>query len=423
MKTKIINGNIIDVESNSVYKGTVFLKDGIIEKVEKENNTQKDDYEILDAQGGYVAPGIFDMHVHFRDPGFEYKEDIKTGLRAAVAGGVTRTACMPNTKPVNDDPAITSYMVEKAKNLKLSELYPIASITMGQKGETLTEMGLLKEAGAVAFSDDGLPVKNSDVMKRALEYVSRFNAPIISHSEEKSVSGNGVINEGKVSTLMGLLGIPAAAEEIMIARDLLLAGYTGSHMHIAHISTKGSVELVRWAKQRGFNVTAEVAIHHLTLTEEDLYKAGYDTDYKMNPPLRTSEDVEALYQGLKDGTIDTIVTDHAPHARVDKDIEFDKAPFGIIGLQTLLPLSLTLFRKGILTLPEIFVKLSLNPSKILSLKGGVIKAGEPAYLTVFSLEKYLFTKEMIESKSKNSPFIGREMEGKKLYTIVKDRIL
>ena len=423
MKIKITNGKIIDVLSGEFFDGSVYIKDGIIEKVEKGKSDKSDGYKILDARNGYIAPGIFDMHVHLRDPGFEYKEDIETGLTAAVEGGVTRVACMPNTNPVNDDPSIIQYMIDKANKLGLSELFPIASISMKQKGETLTEMGLLKEAGAVAFSDDGLPVKNAEVMRRALEYSSQFGLPVISHSEEKALSGNGVINEGKVSTLMGLLGIPSAAEEVMIARDVILSGYTGGHMHIAHVSTKGSVELIRWAKKRGFNVTAEAAIHHLVLTEEDLYKAGYDTNYKMNPPLRTQEDVDALLEGLKDGTIDTIVTDHAPHARVDKEIEFDKAPFGIIGLQTLLPLSLSLWRKGILTLPEIFVKLSLNPSKILSQPGGIIKENEPAYITVFTMEEYNFSKDMIKSRSKNSPFIGMKMEGKKLYTIVRDKIL
>ncbi len=420
-KIAVINGTIIDVENNSLEKKNLFIEDGKI--VEISDRKPDESWEVMDAEGAYVAPGIFDMHVHLRDPGYEYKEDINTGLKAAVAGGVTRVAAMPNTRPVNDDPSITRYMIEKAEYLNLAELYPIAAITRGQKGETLTEMGLLVEAGAVGFSDDGLPVENAEVMRRALEYSSLFGKPIIAHEEDRNLSAGGVINEGKISTLMGLPGIPSTAEEVMIARDVLLAGYSGGKLHICHVSTKGSVEIIRWAKKRGFPITAEAAIHHLTLTEEDLYKAGYDTNFKMNPPLRTKEDVEALWEGLADGTIDAIITDHAPHARSDKEVEFDKAPFGIIGLQTLLPLALRLWQNGVLTLPELFRKLSLNPAKILGLPGRSLKASEPAYVTVFALDKYVFTEEMILSKSKNSPFIGWELEGKKKFIIVRDRVL
>ncbi len=417
----VVNGKIIDVEGDSILEGNIFIEDGTIVDVSGKN--PDDSWSVVDADGAYVAPGIFDMHVHLRDPGLEYKEDIVTGLQAAVAGGVTRVAAMPNTRPVNDDPSITRYMIEKAEKTGLAELHPIAAITRGQKGETLTEMGLLAEAGAVGFSDDGLPVENAEVMRRALEYSSLFGKPIIAHEEDRTLAGGGVINEGKISTLMGLPGIPSTSEEVMIARDVILAGYTGGHLHVCHVSTRGSVEIIRWAKQRGFPVTAEVAIHHLTLTEDDLYEAGYDTNFKMNPPLRTREDVEALMEGLADGTIDAIVTDHAPHARSEKEVEFDKAPFGIIGLQTLLPLSLKLWKDGVLTLPQLFRKLSLNPARILGLAGGLIKKGEPAYLTVFDLESYTFEESMIVSKSKNSPFIGWELEGKKKFTIVRDRVL
>ncbi len=417
----VVNGVIIDVEKDRLLRANIFIEEGVIRRISDEHPDSS--WHVIDAEGAYVAPGIFDMHVHLRDPGYEYKEDIESGLRAAVAGGVTRVAAMPNTKPVNGDPSVTEYMINKAESLKLAELYPVAAITKGQRGETLTEMGLLAEAGAVGFSDDGLPVENAEVMRRALEYASLFGKPIIAHEEDRNLSAGGVINEGRISTLMGLPGIPSTAEEVMIARDVLLAGYTESHLHICHVSTKGSVEIIRWAKKRGFPVTAEVAIHHLTLTEEDLYRAGYNTNFKMNPPLRTKEDVEALYEGLADGTIDAIVTDHAPHARSEKEVEFDKAPFGIIGLQTLLPLSIRLWRDNILTLPEIFRKLSTNPAKILGLDGGVIAEGQPAYITVFSLEKYIFEESMILSKSKNSPFIGWELEGKKKFIIVRDRVL
>ncbi len=420
-KLAVVNGKIIDVEKGSILQKNLFIEDGkIVEVSEKEPDNS---WEILDASDCYVAPGIFDMHVHLRDPGYEYKEDINTGLRAAVEGGVTRVAAMPNTNPVNDNISVTEYMIEKAEALFLAELYPIAAITMGQKGETLTEMGLLAEAGAVGFSDDGLPVENAEVMRRALEYASLFDKPIIAHEEDKNLSGDGVINEGRISTLMGLPGIPSTAEEAMIARDVLLAGYTGGKLHICHVSTKGSVEIIRWAKKRGIPVTAEAAIHHLTLTEEDLYKAGYNTNFKMNPPLRTEEDIDALYKGLADGTIDAIVTDHAPHSKSDKEVEFDKAPFGIIGLQTLLPLSLRLWKENILTLPELFKKLAYNPARILNIPGGSIKVGEPAYITVFNMEKYTFTEGMILSKSKNSPFIGWKLEGKKKFIIVKDKVL
>ena len=420
-KIAVVNGTVIDVENNTLEEKNLFIENGKV--VEISDKEPDDSWEVLDAEGGYVAPGIFDMHVHLRDPGYEYKEDINTGLRAAIEGGVSRVAAMPNTRPVNDDPSVTRYMIEKAESLGLAELYPIAAITKGQKGETLTEMGLLAEAGAVGFSDDGLPVENAEVMRRALEYSSLFGKPIIAHEEDRNLSAGGVINEGRISTLMGLPGIPSAAEEVMIARDVLLAGYTGGRLHICHVSTKGSVEIIRWAKKRGIPVTAEAAIHHLVLTEDDLYKAGYNTNFKMNPPLRTKEDVEALLEGLADGTIDAIVTDHAPHARSEKEVEFDRAPFGIIGLQTLLPLALSLWRKGVLSLPELFKKLSYNPARILGLDGGVLKPGAPAYVTVFTLEKYVFSEDMIVSKSKNSPFIGWELEGKKKFVIVKDRVL
>ena len=420
-KLAVVNGKIVDVENDTIIQKNLFIEDGKIVEISEKDPDKS--WEVLDASDCYVAPGIFDMHVHLRDPGYEYKEDINTGLQAAVAGGVTRVAAMPNTNPVNDNTSVTRYMIEKAESLSLAELYPIAAITKGQKGETLSEMGLLAEAGAVGFSDDGLPVENAEVMRRALEYSSLFDKPIIAHEEDKNLSGDGVINEGRISTIMGLPGIPSTAEEVMIARDVLLAGYTGGRLHICHVSTKGSVEIIRWAKKRGFPVTAEAAIHHLTLTEEDLYKAGYDVNYKMNPPLRTKEDVEALYEGLADGTIDAIVTDHAPHSKSDKEVEFDKAPFGIIGLQTLLPLSLRLWKNNILPLPELFKKLAYNPAKILNIPGGSIKVGEPVYITVFSMEKYTFTENMILSKSKNSPFIGWELEGKKKFIIVRDRVL
>ncbi|MGA1862801.1 dihydroorotase [Deferribacter thermophilus] len=413
------NCKIINFD-NILENFNIIIENNIIKDITKET---PENCEIIDCSGLIAVPGLIDMHVHFRDPGLEYKEDIKSGSEAAVAGGVTTCLPMANTKPVNDNSSITKYMVEKAKGIGLIDLYPVAAITKGMKGEELTEMGDTLEAGAIAFSDDGLPVMNSEVMRRALEYASQFGSFIISHAEDKHLAGKGVINEGKISTITGLAGIPAEAEEIMIARDILLAKLTKSHVHIAHVSTKGSIELIRWAKKMGINVTAEAAPHHFTLTDD--YLTNYDTNYKMNPPLRTKEDKEAIIEALKDGTIDVIATDHAPHHKDEKFVEFDNAAFGITGLQTLIPLTLKLVEEGKIDLKKFVELTSYKPAQILKLndRGYIIK-GKKADITLIDINKeYIFDDKINKSKSTNSPFFGKKLKGAAIYTIKNGKIV
>lgn len=379
--------------------------------------------EIIDLNGFYAVPGLIDMHVHFRDPGLEYKEDIFSGSKAAVAGGVTTCLPMANTKPVNDNSAITKYMIDKSKQCGLIDLYPVGAITKGMKGEELTEMGDMLEAGAIAFSDDGLPVMNSEVMRRALEYIKTFDSFIISHSEDKHLAGKGVIHDGKVATITGLKGIPAEAEEIMIIRDILLAKLTKSRIHIAHVSTRGSLKLIKWAKEEGINVTCEAAPHHFTFDENSLLE--YNTNYKMNPPLREPEDVKAIIDGLKSGLIDTIATDHAPHHIDEKFVEFDLAAFGITGLQTLIPLTLKLVKENKLTWQD-FVRLtSYTPSKILNLSDrGEIKEGKLADITIIDPDyTYIFDEKTNKSKSVNNPLFGKELTGIAKLTIKNGKIV
>ncbi|MGA1845864.1 dihydroorotase [Deferribacter abyssi] len=378
---------------------------------------------VIDCSNKYVVPGLIDMHVHFRDPGLEYKEDIESGSKAAAAGGITTCLPMANTKPINDNSSITKYMIEKAKKIGIIDIFPVAAITKGMKGEELTEMGDILEAGALAFSDDGLPVMNSEVMRRALEYASQFDSFIISHAEDKNLAGNGVINEGKISTITGLKGIPAEAEEVMIARDILLAKLTNAHVHIAHVSTKGSVELIRWAKKIGINVTAEATPHHFTLTDEDLLT--YDTNYKMNPPLRTEEDKNAIIEGLKDGTIDIIATDHAPHHKIEKFVEFDNAAFGITGLQTLIPLTLKLVKTKNIDMKKFVYLTSFKPAEILNLKDrGYIAKGKKADITIIDDKiEYIFDEKINKSKSENTPFFNKKLIGAAVYTIKNGNIV
>jgi len=378
--------------------------------------------QTIDASGKFVIPGLIDMHVHLREPGYEYKETVASGTMAAVAGGFSAVACMPNTLPPNDCRAVTEFILRQAERAGRARVYPIAAITVGQKGKSLTEFGDLKNAGAVGVSDDGFPVTNSEIMRRAMEYANYHGLAVISHSEDLALSSNGVIHEGQVSTRIGLPGIPSASEEIMVFREIALSRLTGCPVHIAHVSTAGSVELIRRAKDDGLPVTAETAPHYFTLDHSAL--TGYDTSFKVKPPLRTKEDVIAVKQGLSEGVIDVIATDHAPHSPMEKDVTFDEAEFGMIGLETALPLTLNLVREGILDLPDAIAKLSCNPASILHVSGGCLQKGSDADLAIIDTDcVYKLLPEDIVSKSKNSPFVGRILKGRNELTMVGGNIV
>ena len=411
----IKNGRIIDPKNSRDEVGDLLVIDG---RIAGEEGTPADIVEI-DARGCWVVPGLIDMHVHLREPGEEYKEDIHTGTRAAAAGGFTGVACMPNTRPVNDNRAVTAMILEQAVTAS-ARVYPVAAISKGSKGKSLAEFGELRDAGAVAVSDDGLPVRDSQLMRRALEYASDFDLAVISHSEEPGLS-SGAMNEGDVSTRLGLKGIPTAAESIMVYREIALAEYTDKPVHIAHVSTAMSTELIRSAKKRGVRVTAETTPHYFTLTEEAV--EGYNTNAKMNPPLRTEQDRQAICQGLADGTFDAIATDHAPHSILDKEVEFDAAANGIIGLETSLPLTLALVRGGVINEQQLVQLMSVQPAAILGLAAGSLLAGADADVTIIDPgSEFYYTEDKILSKSKNSPFIGWKLQGRAVLTMVGGRI-
>ncbi len=378
-----------------------------------ENLDQKEEEELFDATGAFVSPGWMDMHVHFREPGFEHKETIETGCRAAAFGGFTEVACMPNTKPAIHTRDVVEYIRKKAEGEAVS-VHPIGCVTKDRAGKSIAEMADMKKGGAVAFSDDGDPVYNSHVMRVALEYSSMLNMPIINHEEDLELSRPGHMNEGEVSTRLGLDGTPGIAEEIMIARDILLAGFTGGHIHVAHISTRKAVDLVRQAKKDGINVTTEVCTHHFDLTDVEVEKRNFDTNVKMHPPLRTKDDVEAIKEGLADGTIDVICTDHAPHAIEEKEMEFIYAPNGIIGLETAWSISIMRLLNGeVLTLDQLLEKFIVKPREILKLDIPEIAEGKKANLTFFNTdEKWTFTPEEVRSKSRNSPYLNRQLTGR-----------
>jgi dihydroorotase len=372
--------------------------------------------KIIDASGKVVVPGLVDMHVHLREPGQEHKETILTGSRAGVAGGYTGLACMPNTDPVNDSPWVTELIIERAREAGLLSVYPIAAITAGQRGERLTDFSELREAGAVGVSDDGRPVVDGEVMRAALESAREHGLTLVSHCEDLDLSAGGVMHEGHVSRQMGLKGIPAASEEMMVERDIFLAKRTGCPLHVAHVSTAGSVALIARAKEDGVPVTAETAPHYFTLDHTAVM--GYNTNAKMNPPLRSAEDVEAVKKGLSGGVIDAIATDHAPHSPSEKQVDFDKAPFGIIGLETAVPLTLALVRAGVLSLPAAIRTLSLNPATILGVNGGALAQGKPADLAILDPEQeFVLEASHIHSKSKNSPFVGKQLKGQNTLTM------
>ena len=417
------NGRVIDPVNKLDKKANLLVEKGKIKAIftsRQKSGPLPKKLLSLDLQGKWVVPGLIDMHVHLREPGEEHKETIASGTRAAAAGGFTAVACMPNTNPVNDNQSVTRLILEKAESA-FARVYPVGAISKGLQGKTLAEFGEMKRAGAVAVTDDGRPVMDSQLMRRALEYASNHKILVISHSEESSLSRDGAMNEGFLSTSMGLKGIPHIAEEIMVYRDLALADYTGCHLHLAHISTRESINLIRQAKKRGCPVTAETAPHYFTLTEEAV--KDYNTNAKMNPPLRTREDRAAIIAALKDGTIDAIATDHAPHSVLEKDIEFDQAANGIIGLETAVPLALALFRKGHIDAARLVELLSCSPARILGVRGGSLGIGDAADITVIDPEQHFILKEQdILSMSKNSPFIGSELQGKAVLTLCGGRI-
>lgn len=376
---------------------------------------------VIDARGLVVCPGLIDMHVHFREPGKEQEETIASGAAAAANGGFTSVAAMPNTEPAVDNEASAEFVTLQARRTGKANVFPIGAVTKGRAGKELSEMGQLFRGGAVAFSDDGAPVANADVMRRALQYARMFDRPIINHCEDPDLVKNGVMNEGFVSMVLGLGGMPAIAEEIMVHRDITLARATGGRVHIAHLSSGGSVELVRQAKARGIRVTAEVTPHHLCLTEEKV--RAYDPVYKMNPPLRTAADVEALRQGLRDGTIDAIASDHAPHAAEEKEVEFAAAPFGVIGLETVVPLVVTeLVETGVLSLPQAIARLTFGPARILGLTKGTLADGSDADITLLDPgREWTIDVARFQSKSRNCPFHGRRVRGKVVSVLVGGR--
>ncbi len=417
---RVFGGTVIDPVARTQTRADVLIEDGRIKAI-GEGVGGGEGVE-FDASGLLVIPGGVDMHVHLREPGFEYKETIESGARAAVAGGVTSVACMANTRPVNDTPAVTGYILERARAAGAARVYPIGAVSVGLEGKNLAEFAGMHEAGIVAVSDDGHPVADAELMRRALECARLFDMPVIDHAEDPSLVAGGVMHEGAVSLRLGLRGIPAEAEEVMVARDIALAQLTGGRLHVAHISAAGSVRRIRSARASGVQVTAEVTPHHLWLTDESV--GPYDTRAKMSPPLRTAEDREALREGLRDGTIDAVATDHAPHHRDEKDVEFDCAQNGIVGLETLLPLTLALVREGVLDLPTAIAKITSEPARILGLPVGRLEVGALADLAIVDPElKWTVDRMSLTSKSKNTPFESQTMTGRALLTLVEGKVV
>ena len=420
MKLIIKAGRVIDPANGLDAVRDILVEDGVIVQVAE--SVSAEDAESVDAAGKLVVPGLIDIHTHLRDPGFEYKEDIISGTRAAAAGGVTSLACMPNTAPVNDTLAVTRYIIDKAKTEGSANVFPVGCISHGMQGEVLAEMGELKAGGCVAFSDDGKPVVSSELMRRAFEYADTFDMPLISHAEDKSLVGEGCMNEGPIATELGLKGIPWVAEDAATARDIMLAEFTGGRLHVAHVSTKGSVELVRQAKARGVRVTCEATPHHFMLTEEAV--RGYDTNTKMNPPLRNHIDLAAVRAGLADGTIDAIATDHAPHHYDEKNVEFNLALNGIVGLETLLPLALQLVRDGVLDLSQAVALMTCRPAAIIGVNRGTLSVGAIADIAVIDPDlEWIVEPNMFYSKGRNTPFGGLSVRGAALKTILAGRVV
>lgn len=421
MKLLIKGGTVLDPASRKAFPKDILLADGKIAETGVDLNA--DGAAILDAAGKLVAPGLIDMHVHLREPGFEAKETIYSGTRAAAAGGFTTVACMPNTNPVTDNAAIILFIKNLALTKGAVNVYPIGAITRESKGKELAEMGDMQQAGAVAFSDDGNPVMNADLMRKAMQYARMLDLPIISHCEDKNLSAGGAMHEGYMSTMLGLKGIPAAAEEVMIARDIILAAETGCRLHIAHVSTAGSVQMIREAKAKGVKITAEATPHHFTLTAETV--SGYNTATKVSPPLRIDTDIAAVKEGLADGTIDVIASDHAPHTIEEKDVEYDLAPFGMVGLETTIGMVWTeLVATGVLTPLQAIEKMTVHPAAILGIPKGTIQKGADADITIIDPAlSWVVDPEQFASKGRNSPFAGRRLQGKAWATIVGGRVI
>jgi dihydroorotase len=418
----IHGGRIVDPSQDLDGSYDLLIEDGAVARIDGKIQKPKG-AETIDAAGLVVSPGLIDIHVHLREPGQEYKETVRTGTQAAAAGGFTAVACMANTVPVNDNRSITEHILLEARRCGFARVYPIGAISKGMKGEELAEIGDMVAAGAAAVSDDGLPVMNAELMRRALFYAQHYDIPVIQHAEDLTLTGKGVMHEGEWSTRLGLIGIPGSAEDVMVARDLILAEDTQGRYHVAHLSTARSLDLVRLGRSRGLRVTCEVAPHHLILTDEEVAKTGFSTHCKMKPPLRSERDRQALIQGLVDGTVDCIASDHAPHHLDEKDVEFDKAPFGILGLETTLSLCLDRFvHGGILSLPRLVELLSTGPARVLGIPGGSLKPGSPADVSIFDPDgEVTIVAAGFRSKSRNTPFDGWTLRGRPVATVVDGR--
>ena len=415
-------GRIVDPSQGLDMVGDVLLRGGLVEHAGSAVGAP-DGAEVIDVAGLVVAPGFIDVHVHLREPGREDVETVETGAHAAVAGGFTAVCAMPNTRPVTDNQATVGFVKRQGDAAGYARVYPYGAVSLGQKGETLAEFGEMVHAGAVAFSDDGHPVESAHLMRTALEYARTFNVPVAEHCEDMTLARGGSMNEGYMSTRLGLKGIPAEAEEIYVIRDILLARRTGGHIHLCHLSTRGSVDLVRWGKEQGVNVTAEVCSHHISLTDDAV--DGYNTNAKMNPPLRSAADVEALQQGLADGTIDLLVTDHAPHHYDEKEREFADAPNGIVGLETALGVNCTwLLKRGVLGLSELVNAMSCKPARVFHLPGGSLTRGTVGDVTVFDPEReWTVDPSQFRSKGRNTPYAGHKLSGLNVMTVVGGRVV
>jgi dihydroorotase len=423
MKLLIANGYLIDPAQQVNAGRNLLIEDGRVVGLLDRSEAHPEDAHVLDATGLIVAPGFIDLHTHLREPGQEYKETVATGASAAVAGGWSSICAMPNTDPINDNPAVTRFIIEQAQAAKLANVFPIGAVTKGSKGQELAEIGEMKNAGIVAVSDDGRPVPTSGMMRRAMEYARGFDLPVIDHCQDPSLSAGGVMHEGRWSLILGLRGMPAAAEEVDAVRDCVLAKLTGARVHIAHVSTRGALEAVRRAKSEGLKVTCEVTPHHWTLTDEAV--ADYDTNTKMSPPLRSRDHVDAILAAMKDGTIDAIATDHAPHHQDEKGLEFDQAPFGITGLETAVGLAFDLVHDGVIDLERVVEMCSTNPARIFGLADrGSLKHGTHADITILDPQlEWVFDVNRSKSKSRNTPFHGRTMRGAAAATIVGGRLV